>query len=433
MTETEFLDGLADALGAYWRGREVVLVAKTLTGRTAYAIAALERYGAVVAAAVAEHAGTDAPELRHTRLLDPGAADPVAETVEWLDALDPRRRWIVYRPDGAARPTLYERPVAGWSRPEWARWEDKVLVEQLWREVGVPAPGCVIGPVDDAAVRGALTGLDDGLGVVVAGDSTRTVLAGGRGLRWVRSGARLQAVLDALADRVDRVRVARFVPGTPCCVIGIVLRDGVAVFDPFEIVTLCTPSEDRLSLCGTSTHWRPDPEAARAMREYTRRVGLHLKRTIGLRGMFSVDGVLNEKGFFATELNPRFSTGLGLEQVHPAIDERLLHRAVVDEVPGVFDADPAGIEEAVRSAIRRQPSYRVVGPLAALLRKVSGVAAQTGLDWAMPRLRETLIPADSLLPDGLMAPAMARFANELGLAGLVTPADAVALVQRGAR
>jgi hypothetical protein len=47
------------------------------------------------------------------------------------------------------------------------------------------------------------------------------------------------------------------------------------------------------------------------MRDVARTVGGALRRRVGYRGCFSVDGVMTSEGFLPTELNPRFSGGLG--------------------------------------------------------------------------------------------------------------------------
>jgi len=94
------------------------------------------------------------------------------------------------------------------------------------------------------------------------------------------------------------------VPGVPCSVLGIVLRDGVAVFDPIEIVTLRDRARSSLVFCGSSTWWRPAPAAVAEIRRYARLTGSELARAVDYRGMFSVDGILGDRGFVATELNP---------------------------------------------------------------------------------------------------------------------------------
>ncbi|MEY9931382.1 hypothetical protein ABH926_006031 [Catenulispora sp. GP43] len=432
------------ALRAFWRGREAGLVTPGLGVSAAGTAAEIESYGGAVTVAVS---GVDpahgAPRVPHLWIgLEHGLGlgkdvfhqwlrDPGAEFGQWLDRADPGRRLLVFCPSDAGVSELCGRPAHGWRRPEWLPWEDKVRVETLWSAVGVPSPPHVLGPVDDPAVRGALGALDGGLGVVVAGDSSQGVLGGGRGLSWVRTAEALDAALDGLRGTVEQVRVARFLPGIPCSVIGIVFSAGTAVFDPFEIVTLCDLDKGQLVLCGSSTRWRPDPKAAEFIRECARRTGERLAADVGFRGMFSIDGVLNEDGFFATEVNPRFSGGLGLDRAVPGQTETLIHRAVVEMLPGVYDADHERVETAVRTAIRRAPSHKLSGRLYLRSVRISAAAARRGLGSRVPDLQAEFARKPDILPDGVIAPFIAQCARTLGLDALVTCADAAQRIEAG--
>ncbi|MFI9811218.1 hypothetical protein [Saccharothrix variisporea] len=364
------------SLTDFWTGRSVALLLPGLDGGARGVIEDLERHGATVSVVVtATRPAADAPRVPHVwdcsahggplsrRQFERWVHDPGPEVAAWLDDVDPARELVVLGNQYASITAFCGRTAHGRRRPEWGQWEDKVRVERLWRATGVASPDHVVGPPGDSALRAAAAHLFGEWGVVVARDSSRGFWGGSRGLTWVRHPADLNTCLDGLRDLADRVRIAGFVPGVPCSVIGLVLRDGVAVFDPIEIVTLCDPERSELLFCGTSTWWRPDDGIARDIREAARRAGERLAAVVGFRGMFSVDGIVSGGRFLATELNPRLSGGLGLAEAWPELSENLLHRGAQEALPGVHDADPQLIEEAVRSAIRRVPSLDVVVPL----------------------------------------------------------------------
>jgi hypothetical protein len=123
-------------------------------------------------------------------------------------------------------------PVHGWWRPEWARWEDKTLVDGLWQRASVPAPPFAVIPVDEPSLGGWYRELDRGRGVILAADATRAFLGSSKGLRWLRDATGADDALRTFDGITDRVRVAAFMPGTPCSILGMVLPTGVAVFEP---------------------------------------------------------------------------------------------------------------------------------------------------------------------------------------------------------
>jgi hypothetical protein len=82
-----------------------------------------------------------------------------------------------------------------------------------------------------------------------------------------------------------------------------------------------------------------------------RRVGEHLRATVGFRGAFTLDGIAATDGWFATECNPRFGAGLGyLDKALPDLCLLMLHHAVVE---GMADAASAALERAVVDAADR--------------------------------------------------------------------------------
>ena len=91
--------------------------------------------------------------------------------------------------------------------------------------------------------------------------------------------------------------------------------------------------------------WDPDPDDREAMREVARHVGEALRRAVGFRGFFTVDGVMTVDGFRPTEVNPRFGAGLAyVASAAPDLPLALLHRAVI---AGAVEPAAADLEALV--------------------------------------------------------------------------------------
>jgi hypothetical protein len=235
------------------------------------------------------------------------------EVRQRLDAYDPKRSAIAV---GAIVlgdvPQVGGRPRYGARPRSWAALEDKVTVDALWDSLEIERAPCQIVRPVMAALEEAVRLMDKGAGTVWAGDAREGVHGGAEGLRWVRDEEQAREAADFFATRCDRVRVTPFLEGVPCSIHGMVLSDGVAVFRPVEMVTLRRSRSSRLLYAGAATFWDPPPEHRDAMREVARRTGHALAERVGFRGTFTVDGVLTERGFRPTELNPRIGAGLSL-------------------------------------------------------------------------------------------------------------------------
>lgn len=417
--DDDLVEAVRRSLRQFWAGRSAVLLTDRFDRATAGLIAELTDSGATVAAVVSrDHPDPGTPAVPHLwccadegldldragfeRLL----ADPPDALRDWLDARDPDRAWLALGTPRTGLPTFCGRPVHGWRRPEWAALEDKTVIDALWARTGVPAPRHVIArPRDLTALA---PDVDGGFGVVVAGDASQGFLGDARGLRWARTPAELEAARRWFAERSARVRVAEFVPGAPCSVLGMVLPDGVAVFDPIEIVTLHDPATGALLFCGSSTHWRPPGADREAMRECARRAGADLTAAVGYRGVYSVDGVLGPGGFVATELNPRHASGLGLGAGLPELPFYLFNRGVQE---GLAAAPCDQVEAVVRAAVRGRPSMSVRLPAA-----LPGTSRAV-LDRTVRYDGDRVLAVEPALPGGIVAPAVAALARLLGPVG----------------
>lgn len=231
---------------------------------------------------------------------------------------DARAAVDAYDPDGEAvwllgpfvvnEPVL-GRPVYGGRPAAWLALEDKLLAEDVWQAVGAPHATAAVVPVDGADLTAASARLDEGDGVVWAGDARDGFHGGGEFTRWVATAEDRAAALGFFASRCDRVRVMPFLDGIPCSIHGTVLPDGTAAYRPVELAILRGAGR-RFVYAGRGTTWDPRPEDRDHMRDLVRRTGEHLRDRVGYRGSFGIDGVMTADGFRPTELNSRLPGGL---------------------------------------------------------------------------------------------------------------------------
>ena len=247
-----------------------------------------------------------------------------------MEAFDPDRRARVLTPvwyDG--------RPVAGrtvWgARPmAWRALEDKVVIDGFWDAAGVErASARVVEPTREA-LEACFDALEQGLGVVISADAKEGFHGAAHGVRWMRTRDLAADLAELFAARSDRVRVMPFLEGIPCSIHGIVLPDGTRAVRPCEMVVLRKPGAE-LHYAQAATFWDPPDADRAAMREVARRAGEQLRRQVGYRGVFTVDGVLSEDGFLPTELNPRFGAAISiLGRGLPELPLYFLHLCIAD-------------------------------------------------------------------------------------------------------
>lgn len=240
-------------------------------------------------------------------------ADLPADALAALDAWDPGRRAVVLASPFFTGTEIGGRQLVGGRRPEWAALEDKTIADALWDAAGVPRATARLVASTYEELTAAARDVDQGLGTVWSGDAREGFNGGGEYVRWVRAEQQARDASDFFALHCDRVRVMPFLDGLPCSIHGVVFPDGVAVLRPVEMVILLgvEGAGDRFVYGGMSTHWDPPDADREAMRGVARQVAERLAAQVGYLGGFSVDGVLTVDGFLPTELNPRFSGGLG--------------------------------------------------------------------------------------------------------------------------
>jgi hypothetical protein len=358
-------------LRRHWNDAGIVLLVRHWDHTARGMIEEAERCGAVVTAIISgsRPAGVQ-PDARYPLraaddqrdlgklAFDQWMADPPAGIETWLDGLDSGRRCVVFAPPGTGLPEFCRRAVIGGRSAETALIEDKTIIDGVWSRTGIPSPAHAIVAADDSGLWDHVRRIDGGNGVILAIDSSQGHIGDAHGLAWIKTQDDLQAARDWFRGRTARVRVAEFVAGVPCSILGMVLQDGVAVFDPIEIVTL-RDRQRRLIFCGSSTWWRPSEQDCAEMRRHTRAAGEYLARHLAYRGIYSVDGILSSRGFVATELNPRHASGLGIRKALPDFPLYLFNRSVQSGISMTAAFEAGRIETAFRDAVRRVPSLSV--------------------------------------------------------------------------
>ena len=226
------------------------------------------------------------------------------------------------------------------------RLEDKTTIDALWDRLGVRRAPREIVRAERSALTSASAKLDQGLGAVWVGDNKEGWHGGGEFLRWVRTEAHTDEAVAFMEAHCDRVRVMPFIEGIPCSIHAMVFPEEVIVFRPCEMLVFRRPGQARLHYGRAATFWDPPPADRDEMRSIARRVGEHLRTTLGYRGALTVDGIMGRDGFVPTELNPRWGAALGvISRGLPDLPMRLIDVAVVEGVE--VDWQPRALERLV--------------------------------------------------------------------------------------
>ena len=276
-----------------------------------------------------------------------------------IDAFDPQHTARVigdFYDDGQP---VGERAMFGAREASWSALEDKLIIDALWDECDIPRAPCAIAQSSPAALLAAHAELDEGLGTVWAGDNREGFHGGAEYVRWVRREQDQPEALRFFAERCDTVRVMPFLEGIPCSIHGFVFEDYVVALRPCEMLVFRKRHDNKLHYSSAATYWDPPAPARAQMRAMTKRVGEHLRQTLGYRGAFTVDGVMSARGFLPTELNPRYGAALGvLASGLPELPLTLLNLAVVEGVEASWR--PEKLEELLLSVA---DEHRAGGPL----------------------------------------------------------------------
>jgi hypothetical protein len=343
MVEAEYWDEL---VAATVRGRRWVAALDVLGGLDRFA-ERMVRHGAAGLFVIAGSRGTGEPPppgfaqwrvlgisadtiMEGIRRFETALAHLPDDVVAAVDDFDPDRSARVIRTVVATDHPVAGRASYGTRSEAWAALEDKLTVDQLWDAAGVertPASVVAATPADLAA---AAREHDRGMGTVWVGDNKEGWHGGATYTRWVRDEPAAAEAAAYFEVHCDRARVMPFLDGIPCSIHGMVLGDDVIAFRPVELMILRRPHSAEFFYAGAATTWDPPAADRRLMRRAAKAVGAHLRDRIGYRGAFNLDGVLTPEGWRPTELNTRFSVGLGLQQQDFAAPLFHLHLMAVE-------------------------------------------------------------------------------------------------------
>jgi ATP-grasp domain len=323
------LDDWERQLSAPFAGRKVICAFEVLAAMTSW-VAKLQRWGADRPLLIADGVGTGPLPLETEAdvvVMDHPPGQTLTEQVRarmsraWLsdqaraavEAYDPTGEAVWWVSPPAHSEPLLGRTVLGGRPRAQAQLEDKLAIDDILRAVGAAraASTTAAAEYDDLADASRTVGAEVGLRPVVwAGDARDGINGGADFVRLIRTVEHARAAAEFFSAACDRVRVSSWLEGVPCSVHGLVLPDGVIVLRPLELASLRDEERGRFVYAGMGTGWDPPPSDTADMRVLARSVGEYLRSAHGYRGAFGIDGVLTEKGFRVTELNPRFSGGM---------------------------------------------------------------------------------------------------------------------------
>ncbi|MBK5268744.1 MAG: hypothetical protein JJE47_15085 [Acidimicrobiia bacterium] len=300
------------------------------------------------------------------RAFDAALADLGDDVVASVNTFDPDGDALVLTAPSASVASIAQRPVFGARPADWLALEDKLVADRIWQETDTPHAIYRHSSVSMAGLLDAFESLDSGRGMVVTGDNKEGWHGGGEYVRWARTPGDVPAVLDYFEHRSDRVRVMPFLDGIPCSIHGLVVPHRTLTFRPVEMVVLRRQGNPVFQYAGMATAWDPREEDRTSMKKIASRVGEYLRRSVGYRGAFSIDGVMTAAGFRPTELNPRLSGGFAMQA--SAIEDLpagLVNRALA--AGHLLDIDWDALEQKMVLASDKTRRGRSTIPLGHLL------------------------------------------------------------------
>lgn len=227
---------------------------------------------------------------------------------------------------------LAGRPVFGRRAASWKALEDKTVIDLFWDEAGVSRMPSVIAQLNVEAIVEAYHQVDQGSGVVIAGDNRSGVHGGASYTRWAKSLEQLELIISDLSQKCDQARVMPYLEGVPCSMHGWVFPNGEQIsLIPCEMLVAESERATFFDYHGAATNWRPRDEITEQMTHAVRRAASYLASHYQYRGAFTIDGVATHEGFYPTELNPRFGGALSrVSAALPDLPLLTMHCATVE-------------------------------------------------------------------------------------------------------
>jgi hypothetical protein len=270
---------------------------------------------------------------------------PSDDLLAALHRFDPERKAMVVGQFVNTASHLDGRPFFSFRRPEWMALEDKTVIDSFWDRAGVARQPSVNCRIDSGLLATASAQVDGGAGVVWSGDSREGFNGGAEYVHLVRTRDEFSFASNFFASRCDQVRLMPFLEGIPCSIHGVVFPDYVAAIRPVEMVVLrrVAPLDGQgvFAYKGCASFYDPPDIIRVQMIDIAKQAGKQLRREVGFRGCFTVDGVVTPNGFYPTELNPRQGAGLStVMSAQPDIP-----------FPLVIDAVTAGVDLAISPTV----------------------------------------------------------------------------------
>lgn len=276
---------------------------------------------------------------RHALLATLATESPLSALV---DRFDPDRRAALFVTDPLEPLVTGSRPLIGAKHPSWSLFEHKSVVDVLWDSIGLPRAESVV--YDEPASLWQPVS-PPGTEIVTARQTCGAEpSAGGGDIRWSSAGMPSRRA-ESTGRR--RIRVMPMLPGVPCRLHGLVLVESTVAFTPLELLVPRRPADGTFLCAGTA----PMPVARqRDLIELTRWTGVALRRRLGYRGGFSVDGILTQSGFRPTDLNTRVTSAF--EAAPPPL-RVAVHASALLAREGLraVDAAKPGLTESVHRAL----------------------------------------------------------------------------------
>lgn len=236
---------------------------------------------------------------------------PSRDLAEAIAAFDSEKRAKVLLSGLLSAERVLGRDCFGARQKHWAALEDKTVIETYWDSIGIPHMESALVSLNHTDAWAAAQKLDRGDGTVWSGDSFSGFNGGGAFVRKVQSRKQSIDALDYFRQRCSLIRIAPFLPGTPCSIHGLVVPGGgVAIFRPVELLVLSDSASSEFKYIGASTYWDPSLRRRDEMRRYGRSLARWLADRFDYRGAFTLDGIMTVNGFFPTEINTRVGDGL---------------------------------------------------------------------------------------------------------------------------
>jgi hypothetical protein len=271
--------------------------------------------------------------------------EPSSRLQAAIDRFDPRGEAMVLGIGFSRQDNIGGRPVYGPIQGSWRDLEDKMVVDELWNAAGVPhAPARVV-PV--ASAPSAASQVEGELGTVWVADNKEGWHGGGEYARWVRGPEHVQPAVDWFAEHADEVRVMPFLDGLPCSIHGFVTGNGVAVFNPVELLIYRRTDRPTFFYAQGGNFWTPPDTIRIEMRAAAKVIGALLHDRHGYLGAFGIDGICTAEGFRPTELNPRISLGHGVHSRAADLPLGSMQRMIL---AGDMDIDARDLEETILDA-----------------------------------------------------------------------------------